>query len=117
MLIEFKNICLITGKKVLAEFVRLLRESLSNNEGQYSVRKIIICLSFNTAFFQAMVDQFTSFKLNEKVFMAFLTVATGQSVMNFFGKKASNLLKIKSPTPVKDNVDSTVNKIEIEKKI
>jgi len=69
---------------------KVIIESLTNPDKEYSSKKIMTCISFNFCILIALFDQFTSYKLNPEVFYSFLLMASGQSVLSIIGNRTFN---------------------------
>jgi hypothetical protein len=78
----------------MEQLKKILFESLTNSDKEYSSKKIMTFVAFNFCVITAIFDQFTKYKINVDIFNAFLLIATGQSVLSVIG----NNLKNKSST-------------------
>lgn len=71
--------------KVFLHLLRVLEESLTNPDKEYSSKKIMTFISFNLCVFLALVDMFTQYKIQQQVFDSFLFLAGGSSVLSVIG--------------------------------
>lgn len=74
----------------MEQLKKILFQSLTNNDKEYSSKKIMTFISFNYCVISAILDQMTRHKINLDVFNAFLLVATGQSVLSIIGNNLGN---------------------------
>lgn len=56
-------------------------------DGRYSRKSLTWLVSFFCCMAMGIVDQFTPFKINDVVFLGFLGMATGQSIVSVIEKK------------------------------
>lgn len=84
---------IIKGVSTMKE---VLRESLTNNDKLWSSKKIMTFISFNLCVFMSLVDLFTSYKLNYDIFVLFMLMASGQSVLSIVGNRLGVSPELKS---------------------
>lgn len=69
---------------------KVLLDSLTNIDGQFSSKKLTMFVSFILCCVMGLIDQFTAYKINEVVFYSFLMMAGGQSVLSVMDRKIEN---------------------------
>lgn len=67
------------------ELKKIWYDTVTEN-GKYSRKSLTWLASFMCCVVMGIVDQFTSFKVNDVVFIGFLGMATGQSVVSLMEK-------------------------------
>ena len=72
--------------KVFNELKKVWYDTLTEN-GKYSRKSLTWLVSFASCMGMGMVDQFTHYKINDIVFLGFLGMATGQSIVSVIEKK------------------------------
>jgi len=72
--------------KLYTELKKVWCDTLTEN-GKYSRKSLTWLVSFGCCMGMGMVDQFTSFKINDVVFLGFLGMATGQSIVSVVEKR------------------------------
>lgn len=69
-----------------SELKKIWYDTLTEN-GRYSRKSLTWLVSFGCCMGMGIVDQFTPFKINDIVFLGFLGMATGQSIVSVIEKK------------------------------
>ena len=86
---------------IFKEFCIIVKQSLTNPDKEYSSKKLICVTCLFMCIFQALTDQFTSYKINIEVFKSFLLMVAVASGFNLVGQL--NYYKNTTDKEIKDN--------------